>query len=526
VRSLTGTGAMVRLALRRDRIRLAVWVLGIAGLALSSLASVTSLYDGPSERESYAAAVTGNPVAVVTGGTGAGLPSMGGVVVVELAIVLSVAVGLMSVLLVVRHTRGEEEAGRTELLRAGVVGRHAGLAASLVVVAAADVAVGALLLAGLLGYGLPVPGSVALAAAVTAFGLVMAGAGAVAAQVTEHARGAAGAAAAALGVFFVVRAAGDLGGGELSWVSPMGWVLEVRPYAGERWWVLLLPLVLAALLVPVAAALVDRRDVGAGLVAARPGPARASRRFRGALPLALRQHRAALLGWAVGLLLMGISYGSVGGDVQDLVSQNEGLRDFFPGGADDLVDGFFATAASLTALVASGFALQVATRLRSEEESGRLEPLLATALTRRRWALSHVAVALVGTALVLGLAGLGMGVVHAVLTDDASQVGRLAGAVLAQTPAIWVLVGVATALFGALPRAVPAAWAVLVAAVVALLLEATLGLPDWLVALSPFEHVPQVPLEDASALPLLLLTAVAAGLVAIGLVSLERRDVT
>lgn len=524
--TLTGTGAMVRLALRRDRIRLPVWVLAVVALLTSSVASVSSLYSTPAERRSYAAAVGDNPVAVMMGGPGAGLPSLGAIVVFEIAVLGYVVVGLMSALLVVRHTRAEEEAQRTELLRAGVVGRHAGLAAALVVLAGANLAVGVLMLAGIVALGLPVAGALSLAVSFVAFGLVMAAVAAVTAQVTEHPRGASGLALASLGLFFVLRAAGDVADSGLSWASPMGWALALRPFADERWGALVLPLTLTAALVAAALALVDRRDVGAGLVSARPGRATASRWLSGTLGLAVRQHRASLAGWATGLVLLGMAYGSVGDSVEQLVSDNPDLAAFFAAAGTDLVDSFFAVAASFMALVGAGFALQVATRMRSEETAGRLEPLLGTAVPRWRWAASHLLVAAVGTTIVLGVAGLGLGLAHAVLTDDPSQVGRLTASVLVYAPAVWTLVGVVAVLFGLLPRAVGAAWAVLAGCAFLVLLGETLRLPDWVKDASPFRHTPQLPAESWAAGPVLVLVAVAAALVAVGLLGLRRRDLT
>jgi ABC-2 type transport system permease protein len=525
VSTLTGTGALVRLALRRDRVRLPVWVLGVVGLLMSSIAALPSLYRTTAEREVYAAAVGDNPVAVMMGGPGAGLPSLGGIVVFEVAVVGYVAVGLMSVLLVVRHTRAEEEAGRTELIRSAVLGRHAGPAAALVVVAVANVLVGLGVGAGMIGTGLPAAGSAALAASFVAFGLVMTAVGLVAAQLTEHSRGAAGAGSAALAVFFVLRAAGDIGDGTMSWASPMGWALAVRPFAAERWAVLLLLLATAAALTATALALLDRRDVGAGLVPPRPGPARAPRGLAGPLGLAWRQHRAALLGWGTGLFLLGAAYGSVGESVEELISQNDTLAAFVAGSGTDLVETFFAVAISMTALVVTGFALQVAVRMRGEETAGRLEPVLATGVSRGRWVAAHLVVAVGGSTLLLALAGVGMGLLHAALTADPAQVGRLTVAAVVWAPAVWVLTGVATALFGLLPRAVAAVWALFGAAAFSLLLGRTARLPGWLVELSPFEHVPQAPAEAVSALPELALVAVAAALAAVGLLGFRRRDV-
>ena len=488
--ALTGTGALIRLALRRDRVRLPIWVLAVLGLLMSSVASLSSLYGTAAEREAYTAAVGNNPVAVMMGGPGAGLPSLGGIVVFEVAVVGYLAVGLMSVLLVVRHTRAEEEAGRTELIRSAVLGRRAGPAAAVAVVALANVLVGLGIGAGMIGTGLPVPGSAALAASFVVFGLLMAAVGLVAAQLTEHSRGATGAGSAALAAFFVLRAAGDVGDGTLSWASPMGWALAVRPFGGERWAVLLLPLAAAVVLTAAAFALLDRRDVGAGLLAARPGRPSASRALSGTLGLAVRQHRAGLLGWAVGVSLLGAAYGSVGRSVQELVSQNEALSEFLAGSGTGITDTFFALAASMVALLVTGFALQVTLRMRSEETAGRVEPLLASAVSRPYWAGGHVAVALVGSTLLLALAGAGMGLVHAVSTADPAQLGRLTGATLVHAPAVWTLVGAAAALFGLLPRAVAVSWALLAAASFLLLLGRTVQLPGWVIEASPFEHVP------------------------------------
>lgn len=524
--ALTGTSAMSRLLLRRDRIRLPLWVLAIVVLLLSSVASITSLYGTSAEREAYASAVGDNPVAVIMGGPGAGLPSLGGIVVFEISVVGYLAVGLMSLLLVVRHTRAEEEAGRTELLRAGAVGRYSGPIAALVVVGGANVAVAVAVGAAMIGYGLPIGGSAALAASFAAFGVVMAALALVAAQVTAHSRAASGIAALALGLFIAVRAAGDIGHGTLSWASPMGWALAMRPFAAERWTVLVLPLALAAALIVAALALVDRRDVGAGLAPARPGRSTASRWLSGPLGLAVRLHRASCAGWAAGLFLLGLAYGSVGEAVDELVSQNAALAELVAVPGTTLVDSFFAIAASMIALITGGFALTVATRLRSEETAGRLEPLLGTAVPRWKWATSHLLVAAVGSTALLAVAGLGLGLAHAALTGQVWQVGRLTVAALAYVPAVWVLIGVAAALFGLLPRVVAASWAVLAACALAVLLGRALQLPDRVVGLSPFHHLPQLPAEALSAGPLLAVTAVAVTLTAAGLLGFHRRDVT
>ena len=118
-------------------------------------------------------------------------------------------VALASIMLMVRHTRAEEETGRAELTGSAVVGRHARLAAALLVVGGADLVAAGGTIAALIGYGLPVAGSLAFGLAVAGAGVVFAAVAAVAAQFVEHSRTATGGAAALYGLAFILRAVGD-----------------------------------------------------------------------------------------------------------------------------------------------------------------------------------------------------------------------------------------------------------------------------------------------------------------------------
>ena len=296
-------------------------------------------------------------------------------------------------------------------MRAAVVGRYAPMAAALIVVAAMNVAVGAVVALGLIGYDLPTRGSLVFGASFTALGLVFAGIAVVAAQVTENTRVVYGSGGALLGIAFALRAVGDAGDGTLSWLSPIGWVQASRAFAGERLWPLALALAVAAALVAGARALAARRDLEAGLVAPRPGPPVASPRLAGPVGLAFRLQRGSLIGWSAGLFLGGVSYGSLGDAIEDLVRDNPTLNDLIArSGGASLTDSFFGTAMLIMALIGSGYAIQSAQRLRAEETAQLVEPLLATAVSRRRWAAGHLTVALAGSVVVLGAAGLGRGV--------------------------------------------------------------------------------------------------------------------
>ena len=347
---------------------------------------------------------------------------------------------------------------------------------------------------------------------------------AVAAQVAESARAANGIAIAAFAAAFAARAIGDAGPHWLSWLSPLGWAQQVRAYAGDRWWLFLALAALTVALAATAVALTARRDLGAGLLPPRPGPARGA--LGSPLALAWRLQRPALAGWTAGFVLLSAAFGSIAQDIGDVIGDSPSVRDALTklGGQQSLVDAYLAATLQILALTAAAYAVGAMLRLRDEETSGRAEPLLAAPVSRTAWALSHATVALAGTVVLLGAAGLAAGTAHALQTGDAGQLPRVLAAGLAQVPAAWVLAGLALALFGLAPRAAVAGWAALAVCLALGQLGPVLDLPGWAMDASPFVHSPQLPGGSAGLAPLWL-AGIAAALAAAGLAGLRRRDI-
>lgn len=522
--TFAGTARLLRFVVRMDRVRLAVWVLGIVGLVWFTGVSVKGLYPTQADLDAAAEPVYGNAAIIAFTGPTYGIDTLGGQIVFQLGSFGYAVIGLMGMFLVGRHTRADEETGRTELLRAAAIGRNAPPTAALSSAAGGLAFTGVLITLVMLSLSLPVAGSVAYGLAMFGFGLFFACVTAVTAQVTEHTRLAYALSGVGIGVAYGLRVIGDIGDGRASWLSPMGWAMQMRPYADERWWPILLLLGGSAALVAGAYALASRRDLGGGLVPPRPGPARAAPWAIRPAGFALRLQGLALIGWAVGLAFFGVAYGSVAKDVADLVGDSDAMTDIIAQGPGSLTDSYFATSFLTLALIAGGFTIAAVLRLRSEETSGRAEPLLATALSRSGWAGSHLAVAVLGSVAVMAAIGLGMSVTYAISIGDLSDVPYLTAAALAFAPALWVLAGLALALFGLVPRAAPVTWAVLALCLFIGLFGQLADLPAWVVDLSPFEHVPAMPAAGFALGPLLILTAVAAALAAAGMAGFRARD--
>lgn len=525
MRSLVGTGALVPSIVTRDRVRLLAWIAGIALLVLVTAASTKGLYATQADLDEAAAASLDNPAALAFNGPAQALDTIGGQVAFQVGAFGLVMVGLMSVLLVSRVTRGEEDSGRLELVRAMPIGQHAPLAAGLLVVAGAHLVLGILVVVSLLALDLPTAGSIVFGASFTAFGLAFAGITAVTAQVSANPRVASGTAGAVLGLAFAVRAVGDIGDGSLSWLSPMGWAQKARPYAGEQPWALLLCVGLATGLLWSARALAERRDFGAGLVADRPGPPVAPPSLSSPLGLAVRLHRAATFWWAGSVLALGLVYGSLAESIDDFVGDNEALQEMLASaGGASLTDSYLSTSLLIMALTAAGPAIQITLRLRSEETALRTEAILATGTSRLAWAASHLLAALTAGALTMLVGGLGLGAGYAATGGGATQVPRLAGAALVYVPAVWVLAGLGVALFGLAPRLTNGAWLGLVGCLVVGMFGALLDLPGWVAGISPFDHTPAMPGESFRLLPAAAVLLVATALTAAGLATFRARD--
>ncbi|MFI7649047.1 ABC transporter permease [Micromonospora sp. NPDC049460] len=537
--AFTGTGRLARLVLRRDQVRLAVWVLGTPLLGYALAGSVKEFYPDEASRVGYATTSASSLVARAFNGPIAGT-ELGAVVVAETYVTLALLAALLSTFAVVRHTRQNEETGRAELLGASVVGRYALLTAALLVVVAANVLAAALLAVALAGAGLPLAGSVAAAAAVGGVGVAFTGIAAVTAQVSVTSRGANALAAATVGVAFLLRAAGDVLGEQTdggvrvvsawpSWLSPLGWGNQVRAYVGDRWWVLALPVALLVAGVALAYALADRRDVGAGLVAPRRGPATAAPRLLSPAGLAWRLQRGALLGWAIGVAVLGLSMGIAGDEFNAMIEENPAAAEAISamGGGAKLIDAYLAAMLGLFALTIGAYVVQALLRTRGDETDGRLEAILATAVSRTRWLTTQVVAATLGALALVLLGGLTTGLGYGLVTGDPlGQTAELGGAALVRLPALLVVAGVVTALFGLLPRwSVALSWAALIGFLLLGQLGAVLDLPQAALNLSPYTHVPSVPAVDLAALPLVVLTGVAVVLLAAGLAGFRRRDV-
>ncbi len=540
MQTFTGTVALLRLALRRDRIKLPLWIAGIVILLATVVAANASLYHTEPERMVYATTSAVSMVSRILGGPISG-SSLASILMVESFQFTAVAVAFMSTLTVIRHTRQNEETGRSEMIRAAIVSHNAPLAAALIVAIGSSVVVGILstITLKLVVSELPITGAIAYGAVMACIGIAFAAVAAVTAQLTQGARTANGLAATAIGVAFLLRSFGDVLGkvssnGQevisswLTWTSPLGWGFLVQPFVHDRWWVLGLFLAFSALLITAAFFMVDYRDDGSGMIEPRKGPAHAKQWLLSPFGLAWRLQRGTFIGWAVATSIVGVGFGAAGKEFSNMFKDNPELsRVMGVTGTGDVIKYMFAFLLIYSGFIVSCYAIQTLLRLRAEE-NGTLELLLATGVSRQKWMASHIVIAVIGSVIMVVSSGLLMAVTYGLATGDmnSSFSGIMKGA-LVQIPAILVIIGFVIALFALLPRLVIAlGWLTVVAVFVIKQFGIVLEFPQWVMNISPFTHLPNVPVTGVEFTPLLILLCVAAAMAAAGFVVFRIRDIS
>ncbi|MGH3908232.1 MAG: ABC transporter permease [Pseudonocardiaceae bacterium] len=522
--------ALTRLALRQIRRGTAVTILVAAGMSALVAAQYQTTFagalDGPALQ-----ALAANPAIRTLFGPPIALDDPGGFTVWRTGTPVAILVGVWALLVAIRITRGEEDAGRWDLLLAGrtpaadVVARH------LTVLAAAVMLVGAGVAGALVVTGTAATGALLHGAGIMGLGLGFAALGGFAAQVLPTREAATGLSVAVLGATLLTRMVAD--GVDtlawLRWVTPFGLVAEVAPYAADRPGPLLVLAVIPLLLGAGAVAAARRRDLGAGLLTVATSRRPRTRLLRSVAAFAVRRTVRPFVGWAVGVSAYFLLIGALADSITAFLTDNARFADLAAGaGFAGLgsVSGFAAAMFSLLGIPTGVYAAARIAACGADETSRRSVLLFGLPVSRTRHAGAELAVAAAGALGLLASAALAMWVGTAAVGAPLGLDAALAGA-LNVAPIALLCLGAAAFALGWAPRAILAIGALPAAGGFLLqILAQSTGAPDWVGRLSPFAHlaaVPDTPPDLAGAVGLF---AVAVVLMAVGVIGYTRRDLT
>jgi ABC-2 type transport system permease protein len=525
----TGTRRLLTLIVRRDRIRIPIWLLALTLMTIVTAPAFEGLYKTQQERQVMAETMK-NPAMTAMVGRGYGLDhyTTGAMMAHQMLLFTAITVAIMSILLVARHTRADEEAGMIEMIRSLPAGRLSNLSSALLVMVAVHLVLAAATGLGLAALGIEsmdLEGSLLYGAALAAAGIFFTAVTALFAQQSENSRGTIGLSFAVLGISYLLRAIGDVSSGTLSWFSPLGWVLGTEVYVNNYWWPVVLTIAAAFAIMALALYLNSIRDLGSGFLPSKRGRSHASAFLQGPFGLGLRLQRTAIVSWAIGMLLLGISYGSVLGDLEEFIGGNEMLAEMVsPVEGVTLTEQFMTMLMSVISMICTIPPLMMALKLRGEEKKNRSEHLLVRAVSRTRLMGSYLAIALgVGIAMLL-LAVFGLWAAGSAVMEEALSFTTMLEAALAYLPAMWVITGVALLFIGILPQLTSLTWLYLGYSFIVVYMGDLLQFPEWMGKLSPFGHIPQLPVEEFDTAKVSLLVLLAAGLMLAGFIGYNKRD--
>lgn len=535
---------VLRLALaqaRQDRWILGVWLVGISVLGFAVASAVTTTFANESDRAAIVAVAASNPAFLFVRGLPDGTGT-GPVVFFQGYAFTAVLAALMSTFLVVRHTRWDEELGRSEIVGASPFARSAPLIATLVLGAAANLLLALLVAAGYTAAGLPAGGSLLAGLAVGAAGLFFVSVAAAVAQLMPTGRAANGAAAGVVGLAYLVRGVGDAMGTPAAnllqvtsaWpsiLSPIGWGQKSRPFTAADPAPVLILVAAAALLAAAVVVYRQRRDLGASVLAQGTGKDRARRQRQSVFGLAWRLQRATLMGWMVSTGVMGAITGGFAPLVAETVAGNASLSDLIgrliPGSHPDVVDVFATALLGMAGVLAAAAGVQAVLRLRAEESEGRAEALLSTPSSRFRWLGGTLAVAVISVLAVSATAGVAAALTLGPSGAGSQPPGLIVLAALAHAPAAVLFVATTALVFAVLPGLTALlGWGLLAVGLIIGQFGELIQLAPWVQDLSPFRHSSAMPVEEFNADGAWAMTAIAIALSALAALLLRRRDLT
>ncbi|MDO5696684.1 MAG: hypothetical protein Q4G51_01800 [Dermatophilus congolensis] len=520
---LAGTGHLIALHWRAGWRALVGWPALMTLIVVATGRSITALYSDAADRLSYAQTAGLSPAAAAFNGRGYDLHTLGGITSVEVGFMALLLFPVIGIHLAIRFTRRDEESGLAELLTSAPVGRLAPVVSAALAVGAGLALYAGATTAGLVAIGLPWEGAVLYSAASALFTGAFVGVGLVTAQLCEGSRTAYALSLSFSLAMFLVRAVVDGRSIDAVWLSPMGWLAEVRPWGDDAQAWPLASFTLAGLaLLAASVGVATRRDLGAGLIAPRPGPARASASLGTAFGLAWRLTRGMFAGWTTGLVAWAAALGILASEMTDIVAANPGIAEAL--GIDAPEQLVTSLAALVGGLGLGALGLSGVQRLVAEEDAGRLGLLTSTPVSRTRlW--SAWALMLAAQVTVAGLvASITLGAASRISTGNEAALAD--GVRAGMTYVVPVLFLIALALAGTAlhRRLIGLAWGLLGWAAVVALLAEPLDLPEWARHASVFDLVGLVPIDPVETSAM---TALCAGAVALGLTALTtftRRD--
>ncbi|MDX8046872.1 ABC transporter permease [Gracilibacillus sp. S3-1-1] len=520
---------LLKFHFRQNWLASIIWMISIVGMTVLVAGSFNGLFGSEAERNTMAQTLE-NPVMVAMVGPVYGIDNYttGAMMANQMLLFTAIVLCLMSIFMMIKLTRKQEEEGKYELIRSLPVGRLASLSSAGILVAFVNLLIGVVTTVSLIILnveGMDVTGSLMYGVILTISGWMFAAITAVITQLTETSRAALGLSITVLLVAYLIRAIGDVSSEIVSLFSPLGLILRAEVYVENYWWPVFVAMMMTLILSLLAFYLHNRRDLGSSLLPARLGRKEASKLLLSPFGLLLRLQRVAIVAWLVAMFVLGASYGSVLGDLESFFADNDMLQQMLGEHPDyTLTEQFMTMLMVIIAIFATIPMVLLFLKIRAEEKKERNDHLLTTGISRYQLMSYYLTISLLVGVISLVIAIYGLWVAGAAVMDDPIPFTNFLKAGMSYLPAMLIILALANLLFAFLPKWTSFIWGYLVFSFFTVYLGGMLDIPNWLASLSSFHYIPQIPVEEFTWIPLIVLLIISIVVLVISQIGYRNRD--
>lgn len=450
-----------------------------------------------------------------------------------LVVFMGIFMIILNIQLAVNGTRKLEDSGLLELVRSRAVGRRA-----------PTVAAGLLLLVtnGLLGIayfvllqlakpkGANFEGNLLLSVLLASVGLMFGLLTLLLAQIANDTRQTYLLSFLIFGLSYLLRMMTDVTDPDFSWLSPLGWLTKADIFVANHWLPVLLFLGTAFLCGGLALVFVNRRDLDQGLLPERKGREQGGRLLRSPLGLIFRLERNMIMGWGIGMLVLGAAYGSIFNSIGDILKINPTYEQVL--GVDALhtvnktiILNYVNLLTIIFCLLSVVSGAMVLYNLKKHEEKGYLEILHAKAVSRNKLFFSYFIVALFTGLVCLGSAILGMAIAGNLTLTEKLAAGYFWQTFGVNSLVLATFLGLAAFLVGSIPKLTTLLWGYLMLGFICCYFLPLLDFSEDWRKISPLGWTDKVPVGSLSTHWLVIMSLSTLVLTILGWIGYQKRDV-
>ncbi|MGK9185174.1 tetronasin resistance protein [Priestia filamentosa] len=525
------TGVLFLHILRRDWLKLLIWAVALSLFAGGFASAIYEMYGKDPTGLIAMYETLKNPAMIaMLGPTSASAETytVGAMYAHEMILFTALVFGIVSIMHVISRTRKEEDDGITELIRSFQVGRLANTTAIVIEMFLLHLVIIALS-TGLLQVqnvpGMNFSSNLLYSTSLGIQGFLWAMIALIFVQLAAGAGSARGLSFLTLGFFYILRMATDMNALGASWFNPLGWSYLVSVYVNDSWLPIVIAFVASIVFIALAYILEQARNLGAGYLPERSGHAHAKERLLSLPGLVLQTQKIFIIGWLFALFICGAMYGSIFGDMDDFVSENEIMKQMFLHNSDYTIqEQFMSVLFVVLSLLSTIFIVGSLMRLVNEEKKGRWDQLYATKLTRAKFYWYHVIMASI-----LGVIGqfsaiFGLYLAQRSVMNTPLSLWEITRAGIVWIPAIFFFIGILAILIGWLPRFTVIIWAYLVFAFFTSYFGQMMDIPEFATNLDVFSYIPRIPIEEWKWGTIIIIKLIALLMMIVGFIGYKKRD--